>query len=318
MPLSTYVQNEFAFLHSSQIDAIYTVYSSTQIKTFFDSQVEELRSNLNGIITVLGQTDSDSGAKNVGARSIPGIVGNDVQTVLESIVAAGTGTVPPDGTISNAKLATDVKVGSLATLNTTAKTDAVSAINEVLADVGDISLLNTVNKTDVVTAINEINTAGEVRYFAMSTAPTGYIKANGAAISRSTYSRLFSAIGTTYGAGDGSTTFNLPDLRGVFPRGYDDGRGYDVGRSFGSYQADDNKAHTHTGTSDSAGAHTHNVNQSAGGNVGAYPFAGSNISGTTPVATSSAGAHTHTFTTDSTGATEVKVKNVALLACIKY
>jgi microcystin-dependent protein len=52
-----------------------------------------------------------------------------------------------------------------------------------------------------------------------STAPTGFVLCNGAAISRTVYANLFSAIGTTYGVGDGSTTFNLPNLQGVAPKG---------------------------------------------------------------------------------------------------
>jgi microcystin-dependent protein len=168
---------------------------------------------------------------------------------------------------------------------------------------------------------------GEIKYFAMNTAPIGYLKANGAAISRTTYSDLFTAIGTTFGSGDGSTTFNLPDLRGVFPRGWDDSRGYDTGRTFGSYQADDNKAHTHTGTTASDGVHTHSVtypplNYAAGGlsqtQLQTVSNPGTTGSGNSFATTDSQGAHTHTLTTDSTGATEVKVKNVALLACIKY
>ena len=79
--------------------------------------------------------------------------------------------------------------------------------------------------------------SGAVADFAMSTAPTGWLKANGAAVSRTTYATLFSAIGTTFGVGDGSTTFNLPDLRGYFSRNWDDGRGIDSGRAFGSLQA---------------------------------------------------------------------------------
>lgn len=75
---------------------------------------------------------------------------------------------------------------------------------------------------------------------------TGWLYCDGSPVSRSTYADLFAAIGTTYGVGDGSTTFNLPDFRGVFLRGLDDGKGYDSGRTMGSYQADDNKAHTHT------------------------------------------------------------------------
>lgn len=61
--------------------------------------------------------------------------------------------------------------------------------------------------------------SGSVFPFAGTSAPTGYLVADGSAISRSTYADLFAVIGTTYGAGDGSTTFNLPDLRGIFVRG---------------------------------------------------------------------------------------------------
>ncbi|HHL3632610.1 phage tail protein [Neisseria polysaccharea] len=80
--------------------------------------------------------------------------------------------------------------------------------------------------------------SGAVMYFARSTAPDGWLKANGAAVSRTAYAALFAAIGTTYGAGDGRTTFNLPDLRGEFVRGWDDGRGIDSRRALGSAQSD--------------------------------------------------------------------------------
>lgn len=79
---------------------------------------------------------------------------------------------------------------------------------------------------------------GEVAFFARTTPPSGWLKANGAAISRTTYAALFAAIGTTFGAGDGRTTFNLPDLRGEFIRGLDDGRNIDNGRGLGSKQGD--------------------------------------------------------------------------------
>jgi microcystin-dependent protein len=87
--------------------------------------------------------------------------------------------------------------------------------------------------------------AGSVIYHAANTPPTGFLKADGAAVSRSTYSDLFAAIGTTYGAGDGSTTFLVPDLRGEFMRGWDDSRGIDGSRAFGSAQADELKSHNH-------------------------------------------------------------------------
>ncbi|EGQ5294924.1 phage tail protein [Enterobacter cloacae] len=79
---------------------------------------------------------------------------------------------------------------------------------------------------------------GMLAAFAANSAPTGWLAADGSAVSRTTYARLFSRIGTIYGAGNGTTTFNLPDGRGVFLRGFDAGRGLDSGRVFGSYQED--------------------------------------------------------------------------------
>jgi phage-related tail fiber protein len=78
---------------------------------------------------------------------------------------------------------------------------------------------------------------GAIMAFAMSTPPAGWLECNGAEISRITYNSLFNLIGTIYGDGDGSTTFNLPDLRGEFIRGWDNNRGLDIRRSFGSIQS---------------------------------------------------------------------------------
>jgi hypothetical protein len=77
---------------------------------------------------------------------------------------------------------------------------------------------------------------GSVFYHAASTPPDHSLVCNGAAISRSLYADLFVVIGATYGSGNGSTTFNLPDLRAEFIRGVDMGRGIDAGRAFGSNQ----------------------------------------------------------------------------------
>ena len=87
--------------------------------------------------------------------------------------------------------------------------------------------------------------SGTVLYFAGQSAPAGWLKANGAAVSRTAYAALFAAIGTTYGVGDGRNTFNLPDLRGEFIRGWDDGRGVDTPRPIGSAQADTVRQHYH-------------------------------------------------------------------------
>jgi phage-related tail fiber protein len=78
--------------------------------------------------------------------------------------------------------------------------------------------------------------SGSVIASGSQTTPGGYLLCNGAAISRTTYADLFAAIGTAFGAGDGSATFNIPDLRGEFLRGWDNSRGIDSGRAFGSLQ----------------------------------------------------------------------------------
>lgn len=86
---------------------------------------------------------------------------------------------------------------------------------------------------------------GAVISFAGISAPATYLICDGSAVSRTTYADLFAIIGTTYGAGDGSTTFNLPDLRGEFVRGFDNSRGVDSGRAFGSFQDDELRQHRH-------------------------------------------------------------------------
>ena len=132
---------------------------------------------------------------------------------------------------------------------------------------------------------------GAVSAFAMNTAPTGWLECNGAAVSRTTYADLFAVIGTTWGVGDGSTTFNLPELRGEFVRGWDNSRGIDSGRAFASAQADELKAHTHTET------RLNNTTNSGrpGGSDG-------NI---------------ETVNTGSTGGAETRPRNIALLYAIK-
>ncbi|WP_051202678.1 phage tail protein [Sediminimonas qiaohouensis] len=91
--------------------------------------------------------------------------------------------------------------------------------------------------TDFAPALAKVP-AGAVFALAKSSPPAGFLECDGAALSRSTYANLFNAIGTVFGAGDGSTTFNIPDLRGEFVRGWDNARGADSGRGFGTWQGD--------------------------------------------------------------------------------
>lgn len=89
---------------------------------------------------------------------------------------------------------------------------------------------------------------GTIVPFSAKTIPSGWLECDGSAISRATYAGLFAlynADGLPWGAGNTTTTFNLPDLRGYFLRGWDNTAGVDVGRTFGSVQADSIKDHIH-------------------------------------------------------------------------
>jgi hypothetical protein len=145
---------------------------------------------------------------------------------------------------------------------------------------------------------------GAVFYFAANTAPTGFLKANGAAVSRTTYAALFAITGTTYGSGDGSTTFNVPDLRGEFIRGWADDRAVDTGRAFGSAQADGIRASTVAGI-----ARTYYQGQSASGE---FSWTG----GGGELAHNAAQGGNYQISLGS--APDTRPRNVALLACIKY
>lgn len=192
-----------------------------------------------------------------------------------------------------------------------------AAMNAVIA--AAIAPLNT-SISNINTALDEKGAQpGDVKMVFTATAPTGWIKANGAAISRSTYANLFAKYGTMFGAGDGSTTFNLPDLRGEFLRGFDDGRGVDTGRALGSAQASQNLAHNHTGTADSAGAHTHGITSAgASGSNGVQVQGVPNGNSLYTASTNSAGAHGHTLTIANSGGTEARPRNVAGLFVVKY
>jgi phage-related tail fiber protein len=137
-------------------------------------------------------------------------------------------------------------------------------------------------------------------------APAGFLKANGANISRNVYSALFATLGTTFGVGDGSTTFSVPDMRGEFPRGWDDARGIDSGRGFGTAQTDAFQNHKHRLDSQEGTPTTALANTNIGSGTGT---SGQNYDTGGALELSSGSPRT---------AAETRPRNIALLACIKF
>lgn len=168
--------------------------------------------------------------------------------------------------------------------------------------------LKTAVAIDAVNAYNGVP-PGSILPFGGANVPIGFLLCDGTAVSRSAYSKLFTAIGTAWGEGDGFSSFNLPDLRGMFLRGVDGSRGIDMdkdtrtrpnsggnsGNNVGSTQPDEFKGHSHTYR------RTYRIDP---GNSG---------SGGTPL-----------FTTDreeltgQTGGSETRPKNVYVNHIIKY
>jgi microcystin-dependent protein len=174
--------------------------------------------------------------------------------------------------------------------------------------------------------------SGVVFPYGGGTAPAGFLLCDGSAVSRTTYAALFAAVGTVWGYGDNSSTFNLPDLRGRFMRGRANGSANDpdraartasatdgaTGDNVGSVQTNATNKNglsasadapavsgstsksLNSGSAASNGNHTHLLNQTYSGTATAWTLTSSGTS--TPTATQnnapmqSAGAHTHTVT----------------------
>jgi len=124
-----------------------------------------------------------------------------------------------------------------------------SDVNNALADrlvktnnLSDLENLETARNNLGLNVIAITDFCSCILPFASQDIPDGWLECNGAEISRTTYENLFNKIGEIYGIGDGSTTFNIPDLRGEFIRGFDSGRGIDASRSLGSNQDQDWKS----------------------------------------------------------------------------
>jgi microcystin-dependent protein len=160
-----------------------------------------------------------------------------------------------------------------------------STIKATFPNFTDAALNSTQAQIDAVAALlvggvlraNGAVPAGAIQDFGMPTAPTGWLACDGQAVSRTTYADLFAAISTTWGAGDGSTTFNVPDLRDRFRRH----KGASFSGPVGTVQNPQNLTHTHTGggtTSAVSNDHTHTYSGTTGSmnrsNPHSHPYVG--------------------------------------------
>jgi microcystin-dependent protein len=150
--------------------------------------------------------------------------------------------------------------------------------------------------------------AGAVMPFAMNSAPNGWLAADGAAVSRTTFAALFATIGTVHGAGDGSTTFNLPDLRGIFVRGSGSQEisGITYNKTFATKEGDAFQGHQH--------AVTHNAQVAIESNV----FQGGNGANLVPATIQIGNPTTDGANGTPRTASETRPANIALLYCVKF
>jgi microcystin-dependent protein len=160
-------------------------------------------------------------------------------------ITANKGYNNPTGWISGEEV-TPAKL-NLAQTPSISISDIVDADVSASAGIAGSKLANdSVTLAKLVTAVQQsLLPAGAVQAFAMNSAPAGWLAADGSNVNRTTYASLFSAIGTTYGAGDGSTTFAVPDLRGYFVRGSGTNGDGTAAGTFGVKAADQIKAHQH-------------------------------------------------------------------------
>ena len=172
--------------------------------------------------------------------------------------------------------------------------------------------------------------SGSVFCMAVATVPSGYLECNGAAVSRTTYAALFAIIGTAYGTGNGSSTFNLPDLRGEFVRGFDNGRGVDNGRSIASSQSSQFGQHNHNVSASSSSSvtdpgHKHTMNFNLGNIISSGGAFGMKDSGTADrMNTATTGISVSTTTSISqsnrggtSNSSETRPRSIAMMYIIK-
>lgn len=200
----------------------------------------------------------------------PGSIANLVSPASASWVSASSSFVWQSAANTSAYM----DCSSIIMRNLTASSNALTLQAPTLSSNYSITLpalpasdaLMTIASTGIITSstanLAALNPVGAILAFGGVSAPTGYLACDGSAVSRSTYAALFTAISTAYGTGNGTTTFNLPDLRGQFLRGVSgtssndpdktsrtaSGTGGNTGNNVGSAQTSTYASHSHVQT----------------------------------------------------------------------
>ena len=187
----------------------------------------------------------------------------------------------------------------------------------LIGSVGSKSgLINEISAGKISGGVNFSAMVGTITPIGMSSVPTGFLLCDGAAINRTTYAVLFSAVGTTWGAGDSSTTFNIPDLEGAFLRGSGTSTLFtqDSTTTLAAVQSDKFQAHFHTwsGAKQQGGNSTHNNQMTTAQNATTNQFTNTSLDETGYATDSTLSGGTPRATT------ETRPNNIGVRYCIKY
>lgn len=281
-----------------------------------DNTIDNLNVGANNTVLVADSTNATFGMKWAtltdaslasNAVSTAKIQDSAVTTAKIADLNVTTGKIA-DGSVTTAKMV-DANVTTAKIADAAVTTAKIADANVTTAKIADGSV--TAAKIAGGAIPSSVPT-GVVSPYAGSTAPAGYLLCDGSAVSRTTYSALFAVIGTTYGAGDGSTTFAVPDLRSRFVAGRGTATWSDALAETGGTKDAVVVSHTHTTPSHSHDAsigggdhfHTYNVrtDMTAGGSSGSPMI--SNNTGNPNSRNTDIGGHSHTISvTGGSGAT---------------
>lgn len=219
-----------------------------------------------------------------------GVSGNVTLSLPSSVTISGTmtaGNFSTSGTFTgtfsgNGSAVTNLNASNLA--SGTVPSARLPTQSQSAWSAGTSTTESAISPAKLSASVSSLGTPpGVIFPYAGSSAPGGFLMCNGQAVSRTTYATLYSVIGTTYGAGNGSTTFNVPDLRGRVPAGTNSLGGSDSNRLSNTFNSlggtggvysttissSNLPAHTHpfSATSSSSGSHNHSVSGSISGST---------------------------------------------------